>query len=229
MRLFYYIFIVLSISPTFPEVFALMEKNTETLILPYTAFNAQGSSEERFKSEHKKDWLLAIKNNLTYYPASPESSIVLRLKEYGKSQEYIKLAMDGGNKLSVVVNIKETGYVPLYFNSKDSWSPDKPLILVFSEAEGGRISINNGERTLADRLKVGEFLVRTIEFYGTSHPQNTLVVSDGDVRVEMTSGNRLASNSVIFLLIFAGFAAAVLFTVRGLKDSKDRWYGRREW
>jgi hypothetical protein len=233
MRLFCYFITVLSLFLTFTEVFVIevsaqVERNTETLIIPYTAFNAQGWGEERFESDHKKDWLLSIKNNLIYNPVSPESSIVLRLKEDAQSQEYIKLAMNGRNKISVIVNIKETGYLPISSN-EDSWSPDKPLILLFSEADGGRISISNGERTLGDKLRVGKFSVGTIEFYGSSYPLNTQVVSDGHVKLDMTSGNSLASNSLVLLLIFAGFAAAVLLSVRGIKGSKDRWYGRRGW
>jgi hypothetical protein len=232
MSLICYFIIVLSLSLTSIEVFVLevfaLERNTETLIIPYTAFNALRWGEERFDFEHKKDWPLSIKNNLIYSPVSPESSTVLRLKEDAQSQQYIRLAMNGGNKISVIVNIRETGYLAITYN-EDRWSPDKPLILLFSEADGGWISISDGERTQGDKLRVGKFSVGTVGFYGSSYPLNTQVVSDGHLRLHSTSGNSMAATSIVLLLIFAGIAAAVLLSVRELKNSKDRWSGRRGW
>ena len=224
MRLFYCTLLVLLVSVTFTEGSAIFERNVETITIPHSAFNAQGSSVEHFEPEHASDWLLAIHNNLIYNTANPESSIVFRVKEYEQSEEYIELVMDRQNKIFITVNSKETGYLPID-NGESSWFKDKPLILLFSEVKDGRISISNSQRTLVDGLKVGEFEARTIEFYGVGYSQNLPVVIDGQIKLEILSGDPVANFAIMLALIFVGFGAATFLTLRRLKSRKD-WYAR---
>jgi len=224
VRLFYCTLLVLLVSVTFTEGSAIFERNVETITIPHSAFNAQGSSVEHFEPEHASDWLLAIHNNLIYNTANPESSIVLRVKEYEQSEEYIELVMDRQNKIFITVNSKETGYLPID-NGESSWFKDKPLILHFSEVKDGngeRVSISNSQRNMVDRLKLGEFEARTIEFYSIGYSQNLPVVIDGQIKLEILSGDPFP---IMLTLVFVGFGAATYLTLRRLKSRKD-WYAK---
>ena len=224
MRLFYYVLLILLISSIFPEAFATVERIEEGLVIPYSAFNSQGTGVEYFESEHIGDWLLTIKNNLIYNSDNPESTIVLRLKENERSDEHIELTMDAKNKISIVVSIEETSDLRLN-NAENSWFSDKPLILFYSKAQDGKISISNGESTIVDGLKVGEFVPRVIEFYGVGHSQDLPVVLEGKIRLEIISGNPVANFPFMLILIFVGFAAALGLSLRKLKSTKE-WYSK---
>lgn len=230
MKLISCVLLVLLISLSFTEVSALFDRNKETLVIPYTAFNNQGSntehfSEEHLKSETSRDWLLAINNNLIYNPDNPESIVVLRIKEHEQSEEYIEFIMDRQNKVFIAVSSKETGYLTIN-NDEDSWFPDKPLLLLFTETDDGRITISNGKSTLVDRLEVGELVAQTIEFYGIGYSESLPVVLDGHIKLEITSGNPVSNFPLMFLMIVVGFGAAIFFTLRGFKSSKERWQGK---
>lgn len=218
-----FILIVLPLMLAFAgDAYAQIQGNVETLTIPYTAFNAQGASED-LKSGHKGDWLLTVNNNLIYNPANPESMVVLRLKEHAQGEKYIELTMATQNKLSIAIKDKETSYLDIYIG-ENSWFPDKPLKLLFSEAQDNTISISNGQRTLVDRLKIGEFVVGTIEYHGKGYSPNLPVVSDGNITLAVTSGNPVANFPLMLLLIVAGFAAAIVFSLGNLKKRKDRRY-----
>ena len=87
---------------------------------------------------------------------------------------------------------------------------------------GERVSISNSQRNMVDRLKLGEFEARTIEFYSIGYSQNLPVVIDGQIKLEILSGDPFP---IMLTLIFVGFGAATYLTLRRLKSRKD-WYAR---
>jgi len=197
------------------------KRKVETLTIPYTAANV-----DRFKpvhydfaSKHQTNWILTIRNNLVYNSDNPDAKVVLRLKEEPKSEKYVELAMFGApSKIFwIAIANKEVGYLRAYEN-KNAWFEEKDVVVTLAQSE--RLSVTNGQRNVMDRLRIGEFILGTIEVYGKDSSDAATNTFGGNIEFDIISGNPLENPIFIMPAVLAVVAGGVVATLLFVKKRK---------
>jgi len=193
-------------------------RKVESITIPYTAANMDKRNpiHYSFPSQHIGDWILTIRNELVYNTDNQEAKIVVRLKEEPASENYVEVAMFGAPSRTFWLALAndEIGYSVLYEN-QNSWADDKPVMVSFIQNE--RLSVSNGIRNVVDRLKIGPFILNTVEVYGKDSadaPTNTV---GGQLVFDVVSGNPLENPIMMLPAILAAAAGGTILTLLKLK------------
>ncbi len=185
------------------------KRKVEIITIPYTSANTETASPEyySFPSKHEANWILNIHNNLIYNKDNSEAKVVLRLKENPDDTDFIEIVMFGPPSYRLWLGIanEEIGYMRIYENT-NAWFVDKSVALSFVQNE--RLSVNNGQRIVLDRLRIGEFTLSTIEVYGMDKTSTDFSVHGGDIKLDIMSGNPL-DNPVLMIPPILGVVTAV--------------------
>ncbi|MFQ5940592.1 MAG: hypothetical protein ACE5KA_02695 [Nitrososphaerales archaeon] len=193
-------------------------RKTENITIPYTAADAVLLSPEHydFPSEHVANWILTMDNNLEYNEDNPEAKIVLRLKETQADTDFVEIAMlsPPSQTLWVAVANEQVGYMRMVENS-NAWFVGKPVTA--SLVQNDKLSINNGVRTVLDRLRIGEFTLGTIEVYGRDNADAGVSALSGEVLLEVVSGNPLDNPIMMIPPLVAVITGGVIVTLLLIK------------
>lgn len=218
MRITFLIFTLIIGSAMINVVHAQEMRDFETISIPYTAANTVYSAPDYFQlsSKHVANWIVNIENNLIYNPDNPESKIVLRLKENPTDEKFLEVAMfsPGSYKLWIAVNNEELGYMRAYENN-NSWYTDATVTVSLVQNE--RLNVNNGERTILDRLRIGPLALGVIEVYGMDGTDADLSAFGGDVVIDIMSGNPLDNPIMMVPFIVTGLAGVTVATLLIIK------------
>ena len=221
MKILPLVIIIILLSPMVTNMIYAQEQGKrkyETITIPYTAANAVLLSPERyeFPTNHLANWILSIQNNLEYDEKNPEAKIVLRLKENPEDTDFVEIAMlsPPSNILWIAVANEEIGYMRLYKNT-NAWFADKSISLSFVQNE--RLSVNNGQRIVLDRLRIGPFTLNTVEVYGREDSDSDVSVFGGELVLDVLSGNPLDNPILMVPPIVAVITAGIILTLLIIK------------
>ena len=194
------------------------KRKLETITIPYTAVNAVFLSPEHynFPSTHVANWIVNIDNNLEYNEKNPEAKVVLRLKVSPEDTDFIEIAMlsPPSYKLWIAISNKEVGYMRMY-EDKNAWFVDKSVLASFVQNE--RLSVNNGQRIVLDRLRIGPFTLATVEVYGREDADADVSAIGGEVVVNVLSGNPLDNPIMMIPPIVAVVTVGTIITLLVVK------------
>ena len=212
------IFLILSVTAVDVVYAQGPNRRTESITIPFTAANAEFLSPDHFSFTAKPsgDWILTIQNNLRHNEQNPEAKVVIRLKEKPEDTTFVEMMMVGppSHKLSIAISNKEIGYMRM-FENENAWFPDKPIMA--SVVQGERLSINNGQRTVLDRLQIGAFTPNTIEVYGRDGAEADASAFSGEIIVDIVSGNPLDNPITMIPPIAVAITAGALVTLLVIK------------
>ena len=217
------VIIIILLSPMITNMVYAQEQEQEkrkyeTITIPYTAANAVFLSPERyeFPTSHLANWILNIQNNLEYNEKNPEAKIVLRLKENPEDMDFVEIAMltPPSNGLWIAVANEEVGYMRLYENTH-AWFTDKSISASF--VQNDRLSVNNGQRIVLDRLRIGPFTLDTVELYGREDSDADVSALGGELVLSVLSGNPLDNPILMIPPIVAVVTAAIILTLLIIK------------
>jgi hypothetical protein len=193
-------------------------RKVESITIPYTAANMDKRNpiHYSFQSQHIGDWILTIRNELVYNSDNQEAKVVLRLKEEPASENYVEVAMFGAPSRTFWLALAndEIGYSVLYEN-QDSWADDKPVMVSYIQNE--RLSVTNGIRNVADRLKIGPFILNTVEVYGKDSTDASANTVGGQLVFDVVSGNPMENPVMLMPAILAAAAGGTILTLLKLK------------
>src|SRR5215207_5853238 len=131
-------------------------ERSESFVLPYTAVNRneQDPLVYTFDQPKQPNWIFAIQNNVSYVTREGAGTII-KIQEPAPSEKFIELAIYGDQSMRywVAVNTPEAGYARIY-DSEMGWSTEQPISLTYTENSG--LTVTNGQRTVVDRLDVGD-------------------------------------------------------------------------
>jgi len=220
MKIIGFVILGLLLSSTVNMVFAQEVRNriVETITIPFTATDAVFRSPEHyyFHSKHVANWILTIQNNLIYNEENPEAKVVLRLKENPSDTNFVEISMlsPPSHKLWVAVAKDEVGYMRLY-EDDNAWFIDKPVMVSFVQNE--RLSVNNGQRIIVDRLRIGELTLGTIEVYGREDTDAGVSTLGGQVLIDVMSGNPLDNPILMIPPIAVAVTVGAVITLLVIK------------
>jgi hypothetical protein len=200
-------------------VYAQQEaRKVESITIPYTAANADRHNPAHFyfASQHMGDFILTIRNEFLYNSENPDAKVVIRLKEDAESETFVEVAMFSAlsHKFWLAVANKEIGYSVLYEN-ENSWVEDKPVMVSYIQNE--RLSVSNGIRNVADRMKMGPFILNTVEVYGKDSADAPPSAFGGQLVFDVVSGNPLENPIMMLPAILAAAAGGAVLTLIKLK------------
>jgi len=219
MKLIAFVMLSLLLTSFVSVVYAQQEtRKVESITIPYAAANAdrQNPAHFSFPSQHIGDWILTIRNELLYNSENPEAKIVIRLKEEAASESHVEVAMFSAAtyKFWLAVANKQIGYSVLYEND-NSWVEDRPVMV--SYIQNDRLSVSNGIRNVADRLKIGPFILNTVEVYGKDSADAPANTFGGQLVFDVISGNPLENPIMMIPAILAAAAGGIILTLIKLK------------
>ncbi|MEM2019764.1 MAG: hypothetical protein QXU41_03590, partial [Candidatus Nitrosocaldus sp.] len=84
-------------------------------------------------------------------------------------------------------------------------------------AQGERLSVNNGQRIVVDRLNIEQFAIDSVEVYGRNGidaPYNAIA---GVITIEVVSGNPLDNPIMSVPFIVTGAVAGIVLILLRLK------------
>ena len=138
------------------------------------------------------------------------------LKENPEDERFVEVAMlsPPSHKLWVAVANEQVGYMRMYENP-DSWFNDKPITTSF--VQNDRLSINNGQRIIVDRLRIGEFTLGTIEVYGRDGADADVSAFSGEIVIDILSGNPLDNPITFIPAVAVAVAVGALVTLLVIK------------
>lgn len=193
-------------------------RKIEDIVIPFTAVNAEFSTPEHFEfpSKHIANWILTIENNLQYNEQNPDAKVVLRLKENPEDKEFLEIMMFGPAtyKFAISVANEAVGYMRVYENNR-AWFPDRAATVSYVQNE--RLSVNNGQRTVTDKLGIPDFTLGTIEVYGRDDVDDDVNAISGQIKLEVLSGNPLDNPILIIPPIIAAITGGVIVMLLILK------------
>lgn len=201
-----------------PNTVFAQERTIETITIPFTSANAEISTPDHyfFTMPHRNNWILTINNNLQYNEENPEAKVVLRLKTNPEDKEFLEIGMFSPPtyRFWVAVSMEEVGYMRM-FQGENSWFPDRGATVAY--AQGERVTVNNGQRTVVDRLQVPGLDLHTIEVYGRDGAGADASAFSGEIRLEAMSGNPLDNPVMMVPFIVAGITAGAVATLLIIK------------
>lgn len=215
MKLIAFVMLSLLLASSVNVVYAQQEaRKVESITIPYTAANAdrQNPVHISFPSHHVGDWILTIRNELTYNSENPDSKIVLRLKDEVANENYVEVAMFSAltHRFWLAIANKEIGYSVLY-ESENAWVEDKPVMI--SYIQNDRLSVSNGIRNVADRLQIGPFTLKTVEVYGKDSADAPVNTFGGQLVFDVVSGNPLENPIMMIPAVLAAAAGGIVLTL----------------
>jgi len=220
MKLIALVMLSLFLTATFVNVaYAQQDKmKVESVTIPYSVANADRKNPIHyfFASQHIANWILNIRNELVYNTENPEAKVVIRLKEDPASENFVELAMFSApsQKFWLAVANDQVGYMTFY-ESEKSWSEDKPIMV--SYIQNDRLSVNNGQRNIMDRLRIGPLVLNTIELYGKDSEDAAINTVGGELVFDIVSGNPMDNPIMMIPAILAGLAGVTVVTLLKLK------------
>ncbi|MEM2760057.1 MAG: hypothetical protein QXU32_07270 [Nitrososphaerales archaeon] len=197
-------------------VYAQPNRKIESITIPFDAANTEFSSREHysFASKHIANWIVNIQNKLQYNEANQDAKVVLRLKENPEAENFVEIVMFSPPSYKLVISIanEHVGYMRMY-EGEESWFTDRSVTASLVQNE--RLSINNGQRTVVDRLRIGEFTLGTLEVFGRESLDDEVNAIAGEIVVYVMSGNPL-DNPILMVpwivtAIAGGTVIALLF------------------
>ena len=102
----------------------------------------------------------------------------------------------------------------LYENTH-AWFTDKSLSASF--VQNDRLSVNNGQRIVLDRLRIGPFMLDTVELYGREDSDADVSALGGELVLSVLSGNPLDNPILMIPPIVAVVTAAIILTLLIIK------------
>jgi len=219
MKLIAFVMLSLLLASLVNVVYAQQEtRKVESITIPYTAANSdrQNPAHYSFPSQHIGDWILNIRNELVYSSENPEAKVVLRLKEEAMSKNYVEVAMFGAPSRTFWLAIAnaEVGYSVLY-ESENSWLDDRPVMV--SYIQNDRLSVTNGIRNIVDRMKIGPFILNTVEVYGKDSADAPVNAFGGQLVFDVVSGDPMENPIMMIPAILAVVAGGTVLTLIKLK------------
>ncbi|MCS7140847.1 MAG: hypothetical protein NZ888_01510 [Candidatus Nitrosocaldus sp.] len=197
-------------------------RSVDRLVIPFDAANstAESPSLYPFQHRHVANWIVTISNNLIYNPENSDAKVVLRFRNALNTDEFLELGMTGHDRvLWFAVSKESVGYLVMYRNS-DAWFPDKGIMMTY--AQGERLSVNNGQRIVVDRLNIEQFAIDGVEVYGRDDIQDRGSALAGVITIEVISGNPLDNPIMSVPFIVTGAVAGiVLILLRFKRRDKD--------
>ncbi len=185
-------------------------RSTERLVIPFNAANTARSNPTyyEFKYEHIANWIVNISNYLIYNPNNSDANVIIRFINNYNKDEFLELGMAGkDNMLWFAVSKEQTGYAVMYKNA-NSWFQDKQIMLTY--AQGDRLSVNNGQRIIVDRLNIGQFGVKGIQVFSSMNDPNTSSVIAGQLLIDIVSGNPLDNPIMSIPFIVTGAVVGIV-------------------
>jgi len=193
-------------------------RKIESITIPYTAANADIISPAHFyfPSKHIGDWILQIRNELVYNSANPEAKVVIRLNDDVSSENYVEIAMFGApsQKFWLAVANDEIGYNK-FFEGERSWVEDKPVVV--SYIQNDRLSVSNGIRNVMDKMRIGPFVLNTVEVYGKNSADAAANTFEGQLVFDVVSGDPMENPIMMVPAILAAAAGVTVLTLIKLK------------
>ena len=197
-------------------------RKVDKIVIPFDAANStiDAPSLYRFKDKHIANWILTISNNLIYNPENGDAKVILRFRNSYNTNEFLEVGMRGLDRvLWFAVGKESIGYMTMYRNS-NAWSPERAIMMTY--AQGERLSVNNGQRIVVDRLNIEQFAIDGVEVYGRDGIDAPYSALAGVVTIEVVSGNPLDNPIMSIPFIITGAVAGiVLILLRFKRREKD--------
>ncbi|MEM0029592.1 MAG: hypothetical protein QW572_00425 [Candidatus Nitrosocaldus sp.] len=197
-------------------------RRVDRLVIPFDAANStiDDPSLYRLEGRHIANWIITINNNLIYNPESSDAKVVLRFRNAFNTNEFLELGMTGQDRVLWFAVAKESvGYMTMYRNS-NAWFPERAVMMTY--AQGERLSVNNGQRIVIDRLNIEQFAIDGVEVYGRDGLDAPYSALAGVITVEVMSGNPLDNPIMSVPFIVTGAVAGiVLILLRFKRRDKD--------
>ncbi|NOJ28636.1 MAG: hypothetical protein DA328_00525 [Nitrososphaeraceae archaeon] len=185
-------------------------KNSEIFSLPFDIgdFDRKNSYTYKFDSPIEGNWILNIRNNLSYYD-SPEVKTIIKLNEMLPSEKFIEVGMSGDqSRFWVGVNTNSTGYLRIYEATTGGWTTEKPMVISYGNNQG--LTITNGKRIIIDRLSLDGFNLASLSIYGKEDSDSINNVYSGTMDFELFFGNPRDSPTYFLPFIMLGLVGGVL-------------------
>lgn len=193
-------------------------RKIETITVPYTAANTEKANPVHysFSSKHIGDWILQIRNELMYNTETPEAKVVIRLMNDISTENYIEVAMFGAPSQTFWLSLanEEMGY-SRFFEGERSWAEDKPVVV--SYIQNDRLSVSNGIRNVMDKVKIGPFVLNTVEVYGKDSADAPVNTFGGQLVFDIVSGDPMENPIMLVPAILAAAAGATVLTLIKIK------------
>jgi hypothetical protein len=186
------------------------ENKSDRLVIPFSAANTGMSNKAyyEFKDEHRANWIISINNYLIYNPSKADANVIIRFLNNFNKDEFLEVGMSSkSNTLWFAVSKEQTGYTVMYRNT-NSWFQDRQIMLTY--AQGDRLSVNNGQRIIVDRLNIGQFAIKGIEVFSTIDDPTTSNTVGGQIVMDIISGNPLDNPIMSVPFIVTAVVAAVV-------------------
>lgn len=197
-------------------------RKADKIVIPFNAANStiDAPSLYRFKDKHIANWILTISNNLIYNPDNGDAKVILRFRNSYNTNEFLEVGMTGLDRvLWFAVGKESIGYMTMYRNS-NAWFPERAIMMTY--AQGERLSVNNGQRIVVDRLNIEQFAIDGVEVYGRDGIDAPYSALAGVITIEVVSGNPLDNPIMSIPFIITGaVAGVVLILLRFKRREKD--------
>lgn len=193
----------------------------DRLVIPFNAANStpENPSLYSLQNRHAANWIVTISNNLIYNPDNDKAKVVMRFKNAFNTNEFLELGMTGKDRtLWLAVSKEGVGYLVIYRN-ENAWFPDRSIMMTY--AQGERLSVNNGQRIIADRLNIEQFALNMVEVYGRDDYTSSESALGGVVTIEVVSGNPLDNPIMSVPFIVTGAVAGIVLILLKFKR-RDR-------
>jgi len=200
---------IIILSPIMYDAYA-QTRNNERLVIPFNAANSSKSKPAyyEFKQEHIANWIINIGNYLIYNPNNENANVIIRFINNYNTKEFLELGMASkDNMLWFAVSKEQTGYTTMYKNV-NAWFQDKQVMLTY--AQGDRLSVNNGQRIIVDRLSIGQFAIKSIEVFSSMDDPNMSSSVGGQLIIDIVSGNPLDNPIMSIPFIVTGAVAGIV-------------------
>ncbi len=201
--------VIIILNPIMYDVYA-QTRNNERLVIPFNAANSSKSNpaQYEFKQEHIANWIINISNYLIYNPNNENANVIIRLINNYNTKEFLELGMASkDNMLWFAVSKEQTGYTTMYKNI-NAWFQDKQIMLTY--AQGDRLSVNNGQRIIVDRLNIGQFAIKSIEVFSSIDDPSMSSSVGGQLIIDIVSGNPLDNPIMSIPFIVTGAVAGIV-------------------
>ncbi len=185
-------------------------RNNERLVIPFNAANSTRSNPAHyeFKQEHVANWIINVSNYLVYNPNNENANVIIRFINAYDTKEFLELGMASkDNMLWFAVSKEQTGYTMMYKNV-NAWFQDKQVMITY--AQGDRLSVNNGQRIIVDRLSIGQFAIKNIEVFSSMDYPNISSSLGGELIIDIVSGNPLDNPIMSIPFIVTGAVAGIV-------------------
>lgn len=197
-------------------------RKVDKIVIPFDAANStiDAPSLYRFKVKHIANWIVTISNNLIYNPENNDAKVILRFRNTFNTNEFLEVGMTGVDRvLWFAVKKESIGYMTMYRNS-NAWFPERAIMMTY--AQGERLSVNNGQRIVVDRLNIEQFAIDGVEVYGRDGIDAPYSALAGVITIEVVSGNPLDNPIMSIPFIITGAVAGiVLILLRFKRREKD--------